>query len=242
MKIIGSRAMSLRAPNTSTPWAWLLFLSSSVFAQLHAAELETSIGLKNKAFYRGFNLSNDSSPVVQLLADLRLENGIYAGVWASTVDFDDDRQFEFDYFVGYQRRISTNLAFDVTLQRYTFDEDAARGDYNWTELQLTAHLGQRSSIMYTRGHDWIGSDRRSAVVEAIYRHPFPARLTGFVSVGRHIADKVLPQNFNYYETGLIRTVGKFELKLQFAHSQSNDLATVHNEWSIGIERTFFLSP
>ncbi len=203
--------------------------------------VQGTLAVKSGAFYRGFELVADHRPVLQGQLEVRLASGLYAGVWASRVDFDsDDRRYEADYLLGYQKRWRPWLATDVTLQRYTFDARVHGRRYEWNELQLAAHLGERWTLLVAEGDNWAARGRHTRIAEITYRHPLPRRVTAFANAGRHFADGVLADDFTYLEAGAGWALGAYQLQVVWVDvlGHRNPWRTVDNRWLVSIARQF----
>lgn len=177
------------------------------------AETSFDLSLKTKPTYRGVLLATDNQPVVQALVEYTTETGLYAGIWASRLQTDQDgRDSEVDYFVGYQRRLTTWFAIDTTLQRYTYQGGEFGNRYDWSELQLATHLGNHLTLIVAAGDNWIGSKEHSYIAELSWRYAVNERFTVLGNVGKHFAERVIPNNFAYREAGLSTVFGGYGIQ------------------------------
>jgi len=188
-----------------------------------AAAAETQLRLQATAttdyVYRGITQTRDG-PALQGSVELALTQGVYAGVWVGQVDYEyDDRDREVDYYVGYQHRMSTALAVDLTLIRYTYDAAGYYGvDQDWTELQATLHLRDRWSAMFAVARDWWGRDASTYVTEVTYRHPFPFGVVGDATIGYNRARNAIGDDYRYAEAGIARSFGPLSGRLGYVTS------------------------
>lgn len=91
-----------------------LAVSTSLFAEVSA-----NVALTTDYIFRGISQS-DEHPAIQVGFDYTHDAGVFAGVWGSTVDFDDGGQasMELDYYVGYGANIkawSMSSATPITI-------------------------------------------------------------------------------------------------------------------------------
>ncbi|WP_286239089.1 TorF family putative porin [Neptuniibacter halophilus] len=98
-------------------------------SSVNAAEVSGTISFTNDYRFRGVSQTAGDA-AVQGSLDVEFENGVYAGIWGSNVDFDDDANLEIDYYVGYWGEINDDWSYDISLNYYTYPGyDAADGDY-----------------------------------------------------------------------------------------------------------------
>jgi uncharacterized protein (TIGR02001 family) len=205
-----------------------------------AAEVELRAAIASEYVFRGIAQSDDG-PVYQVLAEIGSDRGVYAGVWASRVEYPfDDRSREVDWFAGWQRRISDAVALDVSLVRYTYDAAFVGDDTDWTELQIAAHLDERWSFLIAAANGWLATDERTYVAEATYRYPLPAELVLDATYGEQFANAAIDQRYSYAEVGLSRVLGAFGVRVSIADTFGAALPTPLDEksYALSIEWAF----
>lgn len=92
-------------------------LASSVAAQ---AEFEANVGFVSDYVWRGQSQS-DNAPAIQGGLDYGWDNGVYVGVWGSSIDFADG--IEFDVYGGIGGNFSEAFSWDVGLNWYLYPGD-----------------------------------------------------------------------------------------------------------------------
>ena len=98
-----------------------LLLSSALTL---AVEVSGNLTLASDYVYRGIS-QTDEEATIQGGFEVTGEQGIYAGVWASNVDFDGS--IEIDLYVGYGGSFTEDVGYDLGLLRYEYPDDA-QGD------------------------------------------------------------------------------------------------------------------
>lgn len=107
------------------------------------AELSANAALTSNYMWRGATQS-DEGVAVQGGVDWSNKDGLYAGTWASTVDFGplSDTNAEIDFYAG-----KTFGDYDAGIIIYTVDDDLL-GDGDVTELKLAGSFGVVSAELY----------------------------------------------------------------------------------------------
>jgi len=108
--------------------------------------------------YRGIS-QTDRNPALQAGLTLNTEAGLYAGVWASNVDFNDnprDTWGEIDLTLGFSNALSDALSYDVGFTYYAYPNSDSAGlpDYNYWETNFgiayeAGQFGASGKIFYS---------------------------------------------------------------------------------------------
>ena len=64
---------------------------------------------------------------------LGIENGLYAGTWASNVTF-SNAAIEVDYYAGFAGAFNEDVEYDVGLLWYNYPKDGASPDLDYVEI------------------------------------------------------------------------------------------------------------
>jgi len=101
------------------------FAKSALFAatmltavSASAVEVSGNVALGSDYFFRGIDQAGGSA--ISGGFDASFENGVYAGTWASSVDFSGG--VELDYYVGYGGSISDSVSYDVGYTYYGYPQ------------------------------------------------------------------------------------------------------------------------
>jgi uncharacterized protein (TIGR02001 family) len=91
--------------------------------------LSASLAATTDYVFRGVSQS-DNGPAFQAGVNYDAPFGLYAGVWASNIDFGTGG-FETDYYVGWNTDLSDSWNLDLGATRYAYSGDKGlSGDYN----------------------------------------------------------------------------------------------------------------
>lgn len=100
--------------------------------------LDVTAGVVSEYFFRGISQSDDN-PAVQAGAELGYAindtYALYAGVWGSTVDFNNGTDAEVDLTAGI-RATYDKLGLDLGIIQYLYADKPAGEDLNYTEFKL----------------------------------------------------------------------------------------------------------
>lgn len=96
-------------------------------------EFDSYVTFTNNYVFRGISQS-DEGGAIQGGIDWSDDSGIYAGVWGSSVDFDDDTDFELDLFVGYGDSLTEELSYDLSLIYYAYPGAPSGSDFDFFEV------------------------------------------------------------------------------------------------------------
>lgn len=117
------------------------------FSTLYAANMPLGISgnltFATDYLVRGITQTNEG-PAIQGELDVIHENGVYAGVWGSSLNFseaaiEDRAHVEVDYSVGYAQRLRTGTSYGVEWVYYTYPD--ANGEFNYDFHEVALNLG-----------------------------------------------------------------------------------------------------
>ena len=97
-----------------------LILSTVMMPNLSFAAdaVSANVGITSNYIWRGVSQSDDKMSI-SAGADYSNDSGFYAGVWAASVDFNDDTNFEYDLYTGFQFDVD-NITFDLGYLYYGY--------------------------------------------------------------------------------------------------------------------------
>ena len=132
---------------TSMALAALTLVAGAALAQTQAPApdyaLSYNVGVVSDYRYRGISQSR-LKPALQGGADYARKNGLYAGVWASTIkwikDAGGDAPVELDLYGGYKGEAGP-IGYDVGVLRYQYPDHSLSISPNTTELYAAGTYG-----------------------------------------------------------------------------------------------------
>ena len=100
-------------------------------------EFSANVALSTDYMYRGGSQTNEQ-PAISGGFDYGHSSGLYAGLWASNVDFGDSANIEIDYYGGIAGEFYNSISWDIGGLYYQYpgvtDADDAGGDFDFFEL------------------------------------------------------------------------------------------------------------
>ena len=135
-------------------------------------ETSASVALSTDYMWRGVS-QTDQEPAISGSFDVGTSSGVYAGAWASNVDFDlngDQAHIEIDAYIGYANEIGdTGIGYDVGFMRYFFPGTDG-GDWNEYYAGLSySHFGLKVS----HTEDFGGSDEAATHYHLTFNYGLP---------------------------------------------------------------------
>jgi len=119
--------------------------SVAVVPAVSQAGVSANAGVFTDYIFRGFNQSTSSgTPALQGGLDYESDMGIYAGVWASTMD----KEYEYDFYAGWAGTVSgVDLGIGYTNYSYTDKVAYAPGASAFEEINTSIGFGPVSLAM-----------------------------------------------------------------------------------------------
>jgi len=148
-------------------------LASSAVA--NAGEFEANVALSTDYIFRGFSQTGND-PAISGGFDYSFENGFYAGVWASNVDFGTNgfdangdeissTSTEVDLYGGYSTEIADGVEIDLGYIYYAYPGDS--GGLNYSEFTAGISFGDLGfGLVYSP--DYFGSDEDAIIFNTDY--------------------------------------------------------------------------
>jgi uncharacterized protein (TIGR02001 family) len=151
-------------------------------------------------------------PAFQLGANYAAENGLYAGIWGSNVDFGPgDPSIELDYTVGFTGgNAEESVGYDLGATYYTYLDAGSR---NTVELYAGISKGWFSGKIWF-SPDYASSDDSGFYVEGNATIPLPMDFSLLGHVGLSDGD-FYTSSITDYSIGVARNFGGFSANLKF---------------------------
>ncbi|HMV70587.1 MAG TPA: TorF family putative porin [Pseudomonadales bacterium] len=201
-------------------------------AHAHAGNYTGNVTLATDYVFRGVSQTQER-PAIQGGFDAAFDNGIYAGVWASNVDFGTDASTELDFYGGYAARLScSSCSYKIGVAYYRYDGDP---QFDYVEAMLaftwgglTAGLNWSPEYVGDSATDALGDEVELYYPYLNYAHPLPFDLTLSLHVAMNLmSEKGLfepgEDEYTEWSIGLGKSVGSFSFALTYWDSTIEDL-------------------
>lgn len=151
-------------------------IAASLNIQLaHSMSFSGETTLTTDYLFNGVS-QTQGSPALQANGNVSGENGMYAGLFASNVDFDDDTNLELDAYLGWYGDLSDDWNIELSALYYTYHGAGDASDYNYPEVMLAVgYRGLRMATWYS--WDYFGTGARHAVAAFTYSQELKADAT-----------------------------------------------------------------
>jgi uncharacterized protein (TIGR02001 family) len=177
------------------------------------AELTGTVTAVSDYDFRGGSLSA-TDPALQGSIDWSMENGFYAGAWASNIDYgrDVDGDIEVDLYAGFAGGSEDGLGWDVGLVWYMYPGADDIDDYPELYAGLTYSFFEFKQ-WYT--NDVGGTDDDGFYTEANASFELPAAFTLNLHAGYNYGAYFDESEYVDYSVGVGYTLGNFDLELKW---------------------------
>lgn len=196
---------------------------AAAIGSAQAAEFSGTISFTNDYRFRGISQTAGDA-ALQGSLDVAFDNGVYAGIWGSNLDFGagDDANLEIDYYVGYGNDINDNLSYDISFNYYTYPGyDAANIDY--AELMAGLYYGDLGlTLAYT--DDFANTGESASYVALDYSYAITDEVSLDLHAGHSFGDywgNVDIDDYEDYSIGLSGSAAGFDLAATYLF---NDVA------------------
>ncbi len=199
-----------------------LALSAVPFAAFAQEEAESPFSWELTAVsdyvWRGVSQS-DENPTGQAGFTYTSPVGVYAGVWASGVDFGGNKpDFEVDGFVGYNVDFSESVNFDIMLNRYAYPD---AGELNFNELITTTTFAEAYSLTVAYTDDFGGSETDAWYVAGGASFGLPQDFSLDLGVGRSMFEDEYGEDYTDWSVGVSRSWGPVSAALAYIGTDGN---------------------
>lgn len=101
------------------------------------AEISANVTLTTDYLFRGISQTGEKG-AIQGGFDYSHESGAYAGVWASSVNFDTETSTEMDYYIGYAGETEGGFGYDIGYIYFDYEGDS---EFDYQEIALGFSYG-----------------------------------------------------------------------------------------------------
>ncbi len=155
----------------------LLTLSSSAFA-----DWSSTVTLASDYLFNGVS-QTDEKPALQGSIDWSGASGLYAGGWASNVDFGDDTNIEADIYIGYYTAINEAVNLDVGVAQYTYHGANYSSEGDYTEFYAKWNFGA-TDLNFWYAWDYFGTGAGHYIVMLNHTFTLNDDLTVLIGIDR----------------------------------------------------------
>lgn len=188
-----------------------LVAAMALTTTVQAADFSATITATNDYRFRGISQTM-GDPALQASVDVAFDNGVYAGAWASNVDFDDDANSEIDYYVGYYNDINDDMAYDIMLAYYTYQGYSSADDSDYLELMGSLYYGD-ITLGYAYADDYINSGDDYSYISADYSYGLNDEVSLDLHAGHSFGDAV--DSYEDYSIGLSGSIDMLDLSVAY---------------------------
>lgn len=183
-----------------------------------------SLAATSDYVFRGVS-QTDEGPALQGSLDVGHSSGLYAGVWASNVDFDspDGIDLELNFYVGWTFEFDNGTALDLQLVRYQYPGANPGYGINYNELMIGYSFLEYYTATVAYSDDFLRSGE-----SALYYHlgaDFPlgvAELNLTLGAGLNDISNVTGSDYWDYQVGINRDFGIVNADLSYFDTSGFD--------------------
>ena len=166
---------------------WLFIVALLGHAPRLSADTGVSAVFTTNYIYRGYSKSNDQ-PVAQANVEHSRDNGVYAGVWASMVnfgdsDYPDSAPAEINPYLGWMTELSGGWRGEMAVQGYVYAGKIEGETSNYAEFQLATHYQDWLSARWAYAPSAYGREASTFAYELLGRYSLMDTLQASVTVG-----------------------------------------------------------
>jgi len=179
-----------------------------------AADASGTAALTTDYVWRGTSQSNED-PAVQAGFKLAADNGAYAQVWGSSVEFAPETRAssEIDLVAGWSGALGDTLALDVNVTHYLYPSTTV--DLDWTEANATLTWRTHYWLQVAHSNDALASDAAGTYAQIGARLPLDERFRFEAAAGRYWLDGASGyEDYTHLQVGAVWAFASpFELRV-----------------------------
>lgn len=208
-----------------------------------SANWSGNLGVSSDYLWRGVTQSA-GNPAVSGGLDYAHDNGFYAGLWGSSVDFGDDTTYEMDVYGGYSNVVG-DLSYDLNYTYYAYPNAADAGmnyDADFGELSLGLGYGYFGlTVAYGINADDFVIYDKALYVEGNVSIPLSDSVAVFAAVGHQSFDSEYTdigaaEDYVNYHIGLTKTTDMGDVSFLISDTDedgADPIALV--QWTFGFD-------
>jgi uncharacterized protein (TIGR02001 family) len=215
----------INAPLKCLALALVTMFALPVCAQDEApAEEESNLISGSLAFtsdyrFRGVTQTNED-PALQIGFEAALPAGLYAGLWASNVDFApaDSATYELDTIIGWRGDLTESVSADVQFVRYNYLTDNP-GQLEYNELiGKIGFMGLTGTLGYS--DNFLNFDEDGIYYNLAYGYTIAEEYNLSAAVGYYDIDRAGGRSISItdHNVGVSRSFGPLSVALNYIHT------------------------
>lgn len=228
------------------------------------AEVSSTVTIASDYDFRGIT-QTALDPALQASLDWSHENGLYAGLWGSNVDYGEftsdggegsptftlsGPSVEVDLIVGYGGSITESVGYDVGATYYTYyGESSGVSSVDYGEFHAGLSFGEHASSAVWYAPDYGNSGESGWYLEGNGDIPLPWELAVTLHAGYSVGDyweAVYDEQYVDFAVGLTRSFGSFDFAVKYvdgsdlggADGTTDDLFTSESKVVLSVATTF----
>jgi len=185
------------------------------------AEVSGNVAITSDYRFRGIS-QNDQAVAIQGGFDFEDESGFYAGVWASSVDFQittvDDATAEMDIYAGYGGEFGdSGIGYDVNILHFAYPNSEGTLNYDFTELTVGVSY-EIFSFSISRTSDYFAGSGEGTYYNLSAEYPFDDDWTVSASIGQQDVEDNLAwgtPNWRDYKVAISGSLGSLDAEIAY---------------------------
>lgn len=214
----GERRMTMKP----VALAAVIGIALSIAAPLtHAQGFSGGLTATSDYVFRGLSQTNED-PALQ--GEIRFDHstGLYAGLWASNVDFGGSvgSGIEYDTFIGYARSLTDTVGIDVQFVRYNYSGLNGSSDFEYNEFIGNLSFAEYYTATLGYSTDVLASGDNGTYLALAGSWPITEKLSWGAGIGHYSLPDVF-EDYMDWTVGLSYDLSPVTLDLAFIGTDSD---------------------
>ena len=187
------------------------FAGAGEEAEQSGLSVTGNVTLTTDYIWRGETQSNHDF-AIQGGFDLASDSGFYAGIWASSVDFNDDSDsnVEVDFYGGFAGEFGPHIGFDIGVISYNYpDADDEGSDFYEIYAGLDKHIGDK---LHIHGMIYYDPDSENIFAHSEAAYAFNDHFSADIGFGKYLEGH---HEVYDYHIGATYSLNGFDLDLRY---------------------------
>lgn len=219
--------------------AALALALAAVSAPVSASSLSSTFTAVSDYTFDGVS-QTQNDPALQASLDFSAENGFYAGVWASNVEFSDTdpANTEIDLYAGFAKDYESGWGWTAGVVQYTYT--GAPSSYDYAEITGGVTLPTTTTFqVWAADDDALGGGAWRAKV----KHSFalPGEFSLDLEATRTQYEGSLYTDFTHGQIGVSREFGAFTAYLGYSDTNAPDVERVASNGDLTADGRFLFT-